>query len=164
MAHSKQRTDSYSCEYISPLGPIVITCDNEAITNLSFCALIGENHQDKCLLNQAKKEIDEYFLGKRKEFTLPIKPIGSDFQQKVWYQLQQIPYGETRSYADIAYLVDNPKAFRAVGLANNRNKIGIIIPCHRVIGKNGSLVGYAGGLSNKQKLLELEKKFRNRLN
>lgn len=160
MKHPKLRSDTYSCEYLSPLGPIVITCDNEALTSLSFGTLTGENRLDILLLKQARKEIDEYFLGMRKEFTLPLKPIGSEFQQKVWYQLQQIPYGETRSYADIAYLVDNPKAFRAVGLANNRNKIGIIIPCHRVIGKDGSLVGYAGGLSFKQKLLELERKYR----
>ena len=94
--------------------------------------------------------------GKRKSFDLPLKPEGTEFQKKVWNALLDIPYGETRSYKDIAVAIGNPKACRAVGMANNRNPISIIIPCHRVIGANGSLVGYGGGLPIKIELLNLE--------
>ncbi|MEG1929832.1 MAG: methylated-DNA--[protein]-cysteine S-methyltransferase [Anaerovorax sp.] len=110
------------------------------------------------LLIQAKSQLTEYFLGTRKNFNLPLAPQGSDFMQRDWAELQKIPYGNTCSYKDIATALGNPKACRAVGLANNRNPIAIIIPCHRVIGSNGDLVGYAGGLHLKIFLLELEKR------
>ena len=102
------------------------------------------------------RQLQEYVNGKRQEFTLPLHQIGTPFQLKVWEELLRIPYGQTRSYGDIAMSVGNPKGQRAVGMANNRNPIGIVVPCHRVIGKSGSLTGYAGGLDIKQRLLELE--------
>ncbi len=113
--------------------------------------------QETELLLRAKGQLEEYFAGTRKTFDLPLHAKGTAFQQKVWEQLQLIPYGETRSYGQIAAAIGNPNASRAVGGANNKNPIGIIIPCHRVIGVNGALVGYAGGLDVKETLLALEK-------
>lgn len=110
------------------------------------------------LIAEAAKQLEEYFAGKRREFELPLGAKGTEFQKKVWEILKTIPYGETRSYGEIAALAGNPKASRAVGMANNRNPIAIIVPCHRVIGKSGSLTGYAGGLAIKAGLLELEKR------
>ncbi len=114
--------------------------------------------KDTPLISSAKRQLDEYFQGKRKSFDLPLSPFGTQFQQKVWNALCTIPYGETRSYKEIAAQIQNPKGCRAVGMANNRNPIMIIIPCHRVIGSNGSLTGYAGGLDIKQWLLAHEKR------
>ena len=110
------------------------------------------------LINNTRKQLDEYFAGNRKQFDIPIKLDGTDFQINVWKELLKIPYGETCSYLDIAKRIGNPKASRAVGMANNKNKIIIIVPCHRVIGSNKKLVGYACGLEVKEKLLELERK------
>lgn len=109
------------------------------------------------LLREAKKQLDAYFAGKLKAFSLPMAPVGTPFRQLVWGQLSLIPYGETRTYGEIAALVGNPKASRAVGMANNHNPLPVFIPCHRVIGANGTLTGYAGGLDIKSKLLCLEK-------
>lgn len=106
--------------------------------------------------NRYIKELLEYFQGERREFTVPIYMVGTDFQQKVWKSLLNIPYGTTITYKDLANSIDNPKAVRAVGGANNRNRIPIIIPCHRVIGSNKKLVGYGGGLHIKEKLLNIE--------
>lgn len=106
----------------------------------------------------AATQLSEYFAGKRKSFDLPLEALGTEFRKKVWAALTEIPYGETRSYKDIAESIGNPKACRAVGGANNKNPISIIIPCHRVIGAGGSLVGYGGGLDNKTLLLDLERK------
>lgn len=119
----------------------------------------GENKQTR-LLVQAAGQLDEYFTGKRKEFDLPLAAKGTLFQKKVWNTLCTIPYGETRSYKDIAIQIGNAKACRAVGMANHNNPIGIIVPCHRVVGADGKLVGYAGGLDRKQFLLELERKYK----
>ena len=105
---------------------------------------------------KAKTELTEYFAGQRKSFDLPLEPKGTAFQQSVWRALCEIPYGETVSYGQIAERIGNKKACRAVGMANNRNPIAIIIPCHRVIGAGGKLTGYAGGLDKKEFLLELE--------
>ena len=113
--------------------------------------------KETSLIKNTKQQLDEYFAGKRKKFDIPIKLDGTDFQIKVWKELLKIPYGETCSYLDIAKCIGNPKASRAVGMANNKNKIIIIVPCHRVIGSNKKLVGYACGLDVKEKLLELEK-------
>ena len=113
----------------------------------------GENPHFKTL----EKELEEYFEGKRKDFTVPLAPVGTDFQKKVWEILRTIPYGTTRTYQQQADILGNPKAVRAVANANGLNKISIIIPCHRVIGSNGTLTGYGGGIWRKQKLLELEK-------
>lgn len=119
----------------------------------------GENKQTR-LLVQAAEQLDEYFTGKRKEFHLPLAAEGTLFQKRVWNALCTIPYGETRSYKDIAIQIGNAKACRAVGMANHNNPIGIIVPCHRVVGADGKLVGYAGGLDRKQLLLELERKYK----
>ena len=113
--------------------------------------------KETALIINTKQQLDEYFAGKRKKFDIPIKLDGTDFQIKVWKELLKIPYGETCSYLDIAKCIGNPKASRAVGMANNKNKIIIIVPCHRVIGSNKKLVGYACGLDVKKKLLELER-------
>lgn len=108
------------------------------------------------------KELREYLDGKRRQFTFKIYPLGTEFQLKVWQELTRIPYGETCSYSDIARKVDCPQGQRAVGLANNRNPLGVVIPCHRVIGKKGDLTGYAGGLEIKRMLLDLEKQGKSR--
>lgn len=105
---------------------------------------------------QTEKQLKEYFKGQRNVFDLPLQMKGTQFQQEVWQALQEIPYGETRTYSDIAVAIGRPKATRAVGMANHCNPLAIIVPCHRVIGKNGSLTGYAGGLEKKQALLALE--------
>lgn len=120
-------------------------------------ASIGESD---CIKN-AYKEICEYLEGKRKSFSIKINPQGTEFQKKVWNSLTQIPYGETRSYKDISIACENKNASRAVGMANNKNPIPIIIPCHRVIGADGSLTGYAGGLDMKTQLLKIESNYKN---
>lgn len=117
-------------------------------------------NESTILIDEAFKQLDEYFKGSRKVFNLKIKFKGTEFQKRVWDELYKIPYGETRSYQDIAILIGNYKASRAVGMANNKNPIPIIVPCHRVLGKNGSLVGYAMGLEMKQMLLDLEQKYK----
>ncbi|WP_026950464.1 methylated-DNA--[protein]-cysteine S-methyltransferase [Algoriphagus mannitolivorans] len=108
------------------------------------------------ILEQTIQQLEEYFDGKRKEFTLPLLTVGSDFQKSVWEALQRIPFGETRSYLQLSEDLGNPDAIRAVASANGANAISILIPCHRIIGSDGSLVGYAGGLDAKKKLLKLE--------
>ena len=111
------------------------------------------------MLKDACRQLDEYFEGRRQKFDLALKLHGTDFQRSAWESLLRIPYGETRSYLQQAESIRNPRAIRAIGQANSRNPIPIIIPCHRVIGKNGSLTGYAGGLDRKTRLLVLEKNF-----
>lgn len=147
-------------EYDLKFGKMKIACNEEGITYIGMgCGVPEQTKRESTqLLDTAAQQLEEYFQGKRQVFDVPLSPIGTSFQQKVWEALCAIPYGETRSYKQIAEMVGNPKACRAVGMANNRNHILIIIPCHRVIGANGSLVGYGGGLELKEKLLELEKK------
>ncbi|MDY0288411.1 MAG: methylated-DNA--[protein]-cysteine S-methyltransferase [Sphaerochaeta sp.] len=152
-------TDAYFTRYDSPFGLITLQTDGASLTGLDFGEQEGTIYKDFPLFDQTKGELDEYFAGKRKSFTLPLKTSGTPFQEQVWAALLEIPYGQTRSYEAIAIAIGNPKACRAIGMANNRNAIGIIIPCHRVIGKDGSLVGYGGGLDKKIALLDLEKKF-----
>lgn len=134
--------------------------ENEKIIGVHFMDKIDSAGEkgviNSPVINETIKQLTEYFEGKREDFNLPLAPEGTPFQKKVWKALQEIPYGETRSYQDIAVAVGNPKGCRAVGMANNRNPIPIIIPCHRVIGKNGKMVGYGGGLDKKMKLLKLE--------
>jgi methylated-DNA-[protein]-cysteine S-methyltransferase len=108
------------------------------------------------ILAQARHELDEYFVQKRQKFTVPLDPVGTEFQLRVWRALRKIPYGQTRSYGEQAKMIGQPQAARAVGAANGKNPISIIVPCHRVIGADGSLTGFGGGLSTKRKLLELE--------
>lgn len=144
--------------YDTLIGKLGIVGDDSFIYEISFFKEdypIKENE----LIKKCYKQIEEYFHGQRKDFDVPLYIEGTDFQKKVWQELLHIPYGQTKSYQDIARSIHNEKAVRAVGHANNQNKIPIIIPCHRVIGKNGKLVGYAGGLDIKEKLLELEKKY-----
>jgi len=113
---------------------------------------------ETALLRQAFQQLESYLAGRLTEFSLPLEPEGTPFMKEVWRKLQDVPYGRTASYKDIATAVGNPKAVRAVGQANNRNPLPIFIPCHRIIGSNGRLVGYGGGLALKEKLLELEKR------
>lgn len=148
--------------YQTELGIIGIAESGEKITHLFFDGeKFDGNRYEKIespLLKEAGKQLKEYFQGERIDFDLPLAPAGTEFMQRVWKALQTIPYGETRSYKEIAALAGNDKACRAVGMANNRNPIAIIIPCHRVIGASGDLVGYGGGLDKKVFLLDLEKK------
>lgn len=145
----------------TPIGFLSIAVDENAVKAISFRD-VGQQYsgalkQETPLINSVYSQLKEYFAVQRKEFNLPLAPEGTDFQQKVWQALCQIPYGETRSYKEIAVAAGSPKGYRAVGLANNRNPIAIIIPCHRVIGADGKMVGYGGGLAIKEKLLQIEK-------
>ena len=144
--------------YETPVGRICIGEENGCITHVTWSKIPQEYvlAETELVLN-CKKQLDEYFAGKRETFDLPLAPKGTEFQQKVWNALKEIPYGETRTYGEIAAAIGNPKAARAVGMANNKNPIGILIPCHRVVGANGKLVGYAGGMEKKEFLLELER-------
>lgn len=140
------------------LGELVLTEEDGSLTKVEF-GQMGKREdllEKTPLMIQAEEELREFYEGKREQFTLPLQPKGTPFQQKVWAALLTIPKGETRSYQDIAKLVGNEKSSRAVGMANNRNPIPIFIPCHRVIGKNGALIGYGGGLPIKEALLKLE--------
>ena len=153
----------YLFYYDTEIGRVCIGEEDNYITNLYFGDERGIKSfevKETLLIKEAKKQLDEYFAGDRKSFDLPLKALGTEFQEKVWKELLEIPYGETKSYGKIAARIGIPKGPRAVGLANNRNPISIFIPCHRVIGKNGKLVGYGGGLDVKEFLLNLEKKYR----
>ena len=147
--------------YDTPVGKIGIVQDGNAVTGLYFTvpasllALLPVEESE--LHRRAAAQLHAYFSGKRKVFELPLSPRGTPFQRRVWEALQTIPYGETRSYGQIAAQVGNAKASRAVGMANNRNPISILIPCHRVIGADGKLTGYGGGMHNKEWLLALER-------
>ena len=148
----------YCCFCHTPLGRMLLAQEEEELILVEFDAALLKNWQqaDTPLLVQAKAQLSEYFAGTRQEFTLPLSPKGTPFQQKVWAALQTIPYGQTRSYGEIARQIGSPKAARAVGMANHHNPIAILIPCHRVVGQNGALTGYAGGLERKKALLQLE--------
>lgn len=144
--------------YDTNLGIIGIKDNNKSITEIFFSKdKIGDNIKETDLIKACFRQLKEYFEGKRKEFNVPIEAKGTEFQNKVWKALLDIPYGETRSYKDIAIAIGNEKACRAIGMANNKNPISIIIPCHRVVGSNGKLIGYGGGLDKKEKLLNIEK-------
>lgn len=141
----------------SPVGDLTLTEENGALTGLYFGRRSLEGEEGlTALLERASRQLEEYFAGKRKQFDLPLSLRGTEFQRQVWAALRDIPYGETRSYGQIAQAVGRPKAVRAVGMANHRNPISIIVPCHRVVGADGSLTGYGGGLENKKFLLALE--------
>lgn len=137
------------------LGLVEITAHETGIVSVYFvdqAQAIRSNH----LTEQAKSQLAEYFAGQRQTFDLPLAPQGTEFQQRVWQALQTIPYGQLASYQDMARQIKHPKAMRAVGAANGKNPISIMVPCHRVIGANGSLTGYAGGLERKRWLLQHE--------
>ena len=147
----------------SPTGELLLLSSGEALTALHMTAgkyvpAMNEDwvRDELPIFVQTKRELDAYFLGTLRAFTIPLAPHGTDFQKRAWIALTKIPYGETRSYGQQAQIVGQPSAVRAIGAANGKNPIGIIIPCHRVIGANGALTGYAGGLHNKEFLLKLE--------
>jgi methylated-DNA-[protein]-cysteine S-methyltransferase len=149
---------TYKAYYKSPLGPIEISGMPDSILTVDFVEklLPGDADLPFCL-KTCIKQIDEYFNGKRKEFLLKLDPQGTIFQRKVWQQLEKIPFGAVVSYREIASIIGKPKACRAVGSANGRNPIAIIIPCHRVVGSDGSLTGYGGGLWRKEWLIKHER-------
>lgn len=146
----------------SPLGPICLAGTDEGLIRVDFqhgerpVEVIANGETLPSYFDQAMQQLREYFEGTRRDFDLPLAPPGTSFQQQVWQALQQIPYGSTITYQDLAEHLGKPTASRAVGSANGRNPIAIIVPCHRVIGRDGRLRGYAGGLHIKQKLLQHE--------
>ena len=145
----------------TPIGDICILEENNKIIGLT---LDNEKYcyteKNTEILNEIEKQLNEYFWGKRKKFNVPINPKGTEFQKQVWNELLKIPYGQTVTYKRIAQKIEKPNAARAVGMANHNNPIAIIVPCHRVVGSNSKLVGYAFGLERKQFLLDLENKFK----
>ena len=153
------------CYVESPIGKLLIAGDQESVRQINF-AKNGKpskpepewQESSRGPVAQAARQLREYFAGSRTDFDLPLSPQGTEFQRQVWRRLQEIPYGETISYGQLANQIGNPKASRAVGLANGSNPIPIVIPCHRVIGSNGKLTGYGGGLPIKEKLLALERR------
>lgn len=151
----------YSCKYQFENISLYLVATETHLINIQFMQPQKALLQTTELLSMATIQLDEYFQGKRTIFSLPFKLTGTPFQLAVWKELQNIPYGKTTSYKEIAQKINKPKAYRAVGMANNKNPLPIIIPCHRVIGSNGKLIGYAGGLKLKNYLLELEKSHTN---
>lgn len=147
--------------YPSEIGDLTIMEENGRIVAVGLDSMESFNqpstYGETPILVKAAHQLYEYLRGERRVFDLPLKPQGTAFQLSVWKALLEIPYGETRSYRDIAEAIGNPKAVRAVGMANHRNPISFIIPCHRVIGADGSLVGYGGGLPLKKRLLDMER-------
>ena len=142
----------------TPIGALTLVEEDGALAEVRFGKRCDDGEiSDTPLLQQAVRELGEYFSGQRKAFTVPLAPKGTPFQQKCWQALLQIPYGQTRTYGQQAAMIGNPKACRAVGMGNNRNPLPIFIPCHRVVGANGALTGYAGGLNIKEKLLQIER-------
>jgi methylated-DNA-[protein]-cysteine S-methyltransferase len=146
------------CFLNTPVGWLQIVADEEGITAIRYLDQAPTEFMTPTLphLKEAYKQLSEYFQGKRAAFSLPLKPEGTDFQKDVWTRLSEIPYGKTVSYKDLALSVGRPNASRAVGMANNKNPLPIVIPCHRVIGTSGELTGYASGLEVKEKLLKIE--------
>jgi methylated-DNA-[protein]-cysteine S-methyltransferase len=154
---------TYFTVFPSPVGLLELRGTDTALTGVF---MEGHRHEparaedatrDPEPLREARRQLEEYFAGERREFFLPLEPAGTDFQQPVWQALRTIPYGETISYGELASRIGNPRAVRAVGLANGRNPLSIVVPCHRVIGADGSLTGYGGGLERKRFLLALER-------
>ena len=147
----------------SPIGKLLLAGDTQAVRYIGFSKdgvprepEAGWAHVSTEPLEEAARQLREYFAGKRTRFDLPLAPEGTEFQKRVWRKLQDIPYGQTISYGELARQVGNPKASRAVGAANGQNPIPIVIPCHRVIGANGKLSGFGGGLPTTEALLALE--------
>ena len=145
------------CVINTPIGPMRLEADGEGLTGLVFLDNGDPTEPDSPVLEEAARQLAEYFRGARKVFDLPLRPIGTEFQLRVWQALREIPFGETRTYGDIARRLGRPGAARAVGMANHRNPLPVFIPCHRVVGANGALTGYAGGLMRKRALLQLER-------
>ena len=148
----------------SPVAPLFLVASAKGLVRLEFEARMQKMDSATTHLQESKKslapylrELDEYFSGERQEFSIPLDLRGTEFQLACWRALLKIPYGETRSYRDVAEAIDHPHAYRAVGMSNNRNPVAIIVPCHRVIASDGSLCGYGGGLDIKRRLLDLER-------
>lgn len=156
------KTKTYFTEFASPVGPIQLRGTATALTGVFMeshrhaPARLADAVRDAAPLRAAQRELEEYFAGQRRAFSLPLAPTGTPFQLRVWQALRAIPYGATISYGELARRIENPRAVRAVGLANGRNPLSIIVPCHRVIGADGTLTGYGGGLERKRVLLALE--------
>ena len=148
--------------YHSPVGDIQLEYEDGVVIALKNAEAGAKADAPSALSQQVFQQLDEYFAGRRETFDFPYRLHGTPFQEKVWEALKKIPYGETRSYKDIAEAIGHPKAYRAVGMANHANPIFIAIPCHRVIGTSGNLVGYGGGLAMKKALLDLEKRNKKR--
>lgn len=147
----------------SPAGPLFLAASEKGLVRLEFETRVMKLDSKTIQLRESRqalapylRELDEYFAAERREFSMPLDLRGTPFQLACWQALLEIPYGETRSYADIARSIGHPQAFRAVGMSNNRNPLAIVVPCHRVIASGGSLCGYGGGLDIKRKLLDLE--------
>jgi len=148
----------------SPAGPLFLAASTKGLVRLEFETRVQKINRDAIELRESKtalapylRELDEYFAGERREFSMPLDLRGTAFQLACWRALVDIPYGETRSYRDIAQAIGHAHAYRAVGMSNNRNPVAIVVPCHRVIASSGSLCGYGGGLDLKRKLLDLER-------
>lgn len=149
----------------SPIGDLMLVADSAALTGVYFAGCdhipaassrwTGDGHHP--VLEQTAEQLREYFSGKRKDFSLPLRLAGTEFQERVWREIARIPYGQTITYSDLAKRAGAPRAIRAAGTTTGRNPVSIIIPCHRVVGKNGAMCGFAGGLKRKQYLLALEK-------
>ena len=148
---------TYRYSYETMLGSVTFVEEDGALLAISTHRTFEGMEQETPLIKEAYRQLSEYLKGERKGFDLPLLIKGTTFQQQVWKALLEIPYGETRSYKQIAMAIGNPKAVRAVGMANNRNPLLIVVPCHRVIGADGKLVGYGAGIENKEFLLRLEK-------
>lgn len=146
--------------FTCPFGTLLITCDEQALIGISFLGdkkdLFLKNRDENTIMKHVFDELEQYFQGKRDTFDVPLKTVGTSFQTKVWNELLNIPYGKTITYGEVARRIGNPKASRAVGGAIHNNPIPIIIPCHRVIGSNGTLTGFGWGLDIKRTLLDLE--------
>lgn len=156
-------TTYFQVDYPTPIGVLEIVGTDKVITSILFADQDVVVHTLKeetpTVIQDCYDQMDEYFKGKRREFTFPYTSVGTEFQKNVWNALMTIPYAKTGSYKDIAIAIENEKAIRAVGSANGKNKLSIVVPCHRIIGSNGKLTGYAGGLWRKEWLLEHEQKF-----
>lgn len=146
----------YTCTVPTPIGAVTLTADDDTLVGLDLDTKKPYAEPQTLLLYEARRQLDEYFAGVRLDFDIPISVSGTDFQRRVWTALRSIPYGATASYSDVAAMINNPLAARAVGNANNKNPIALIIPCHRVINADGSLGGYGGGEHIKQFLLDFE--------
>jgi O-6-methylguanine DNA methyltransferase len=153
----------YYSNLSSPIGPLIMGVSQRGVNLLEFARGYFQPKTNQVLWTESREatqdyvqQLNEYFAGRRREFTFPLDLRGTPFQLQCWRTLLQIPYGETRTYAELARAVGRPTAYRAVGMANNRNPIAIVVPCHRVIASDGTLCGYGGGLDVKRRLLELE--------
>ena len=152
-----QEARLFKTYYKSPIGAIEILGTKEGVVSVNFVeGRVRSDAKIPRVITACRKQIDEYFRGKRKNFSLSLLSHGTDFQKSVWDQLMKVPYGKTASYGAIAKSIRSPNAFRAVGNANNKNPLAIVVPCHRIIGSNGNLIGYGGGLWRKIWLLEHE--------